>query len=163
MNSYVSYDNLIPLIAPIDTVATAISTPFVDLKAAHKLAFLVEFGSVTSGTADTVITMTVECATSAASTSGTAMAFDYRLSGAVGANTWGDVTAATSAGYAPVVGDLTGKTVWIEVDPSAVAAVKADARVVKLEITPTDATACVVGVVGILQARYKQPSPVSAT
>jgi hypothetical protein len=163
MNPYVQYENVIPLIAPVDTAATAISTPYVDLKTAHEASFLVQFGVITTGTADSNVTVTVEAATVQAGTGAAAIGFSYRLSDAVGANAWGAITACAATGLA--IGSTDdGKALEIEIDPAAVQAAKADARWVRVTITPTaDHTVTLLSALVAINPRYKQSSMVSAT
>jgi len=156
--------NVVPGIAPVDTAATAISSQFVDCKTAQNIEFLVSFGTVTVTSADQPITITVNAATVQAGTSAVAIPFQYRRSGAAAANSWGAETAATSAGYAPVGATITGKMVWIEVDPSVVAEEGADYRWVNITVTPdAGATACTVAAIPMINPRYKQLDMVSTT
>lgn len=164
MNPYAEYENVIPLIAPVDTAATAIQTPFVDLKTAHRLAVAVYFGVITTTSADQPgPTVTVVCSTAATTVSETEIAFNYRLSTATGANSFGAVTAATSAGVATTNAD-DGKMMWIEVDPAVVQAKGTDKRFVSVFVTPdAGATVTLVGAVGFVQPRYKGATMISTT
>jgi hypothetical protein len=160
---FVEYDNIVPLISPVDTAATALESPWVDLKTAHSLAFYAFFGNIASGTADSNITVTVEAATGAASTSAAAVGFDYRLSGAVGANSWGAITSATTTGVT-IASDDDNKMLCVMLDPSAVQAAKADARYVRLIVSPVaDHTAVLVNAFAVLAPRYRGNSMISAT
>lgn len=159
-NAFVQYDNIVPLLASVDIASTITATPYIDLKTANHCAFLVNFGLITSASADTEV-VTVEAAT-AADGMEAAVTFRYRLSGAVGANTWGAVTAATTAGVALDPSTDDNKCLWIEVDIDALAA--NDYTFVRLKLThTTDMTACLVSVVGIVDAIYKQTVMVTAT
>ena len=113
-NALALYDNIVPLTQPIDGGTTDFVTPYVNLKGAHKVAFLVQFGVTTEAATTDVIDVTVQGATAEGGTEGE-VAYNYRLSSAVTANTWGAVTAATTAGI-----DLTknheGMSLWIEPD-----------------------------------------------
>lgn len=163
MNPYAQYDNLVPLIAPIDAAATAESSAFIDMKTANRMAFVVFCGNLTSTSADQGVVVTIEAATAAASGSEAAVAFNYRKSGAVGANSWGAITAATSAGVSMLTASDDSKMLWIELDPAAVLGAKADARYVRIVITPTEGTASLVSAFAAIDAAYKQTSMVSAT
>lgn len=156
--------NIVPGIAPVDTAATAISTQFVDLKTAHEINFLVSFGVLTAS-ADDTMTITVNAATVQAGTSAAAIPFRYRLSGAAAANSWGAETAATSAGYAPLSSAVTGKMVWITVDPSNVISdAESDARWVNLTLTPSAGNSvALVQAAQFVVPRFKQVTMVSAT
>ena len=158
------YENVIPLLVPADRTATATATPFVDLKSAHEMAFLVYFGALTGGSSGDTLAITVEAATAAASGSEAAVPFSYRKSGATGANSWGAVTAATATGMTLDESADDNKAVLIQIDPAAVQAAKEDARWVRLVLTPTALYAASVGcVLAILKPRYKQVDMVSAT
>lgn len=161
MNNFVQYDNVIPLVAPVDIASTATSTPYVDLKGAHKAAFLVMFGLVTSATAGDREVVTVQAATAEGGTEA-AIAFNYRKAAAPGANTWGDITAASATGIEVDPSADDGVSFWIEVDPSALAA--SDYRYVRVVLTDTpDMTACLTSVVGIIDQRYAMNTMVTAT
>jgi hypothetical protein len=159
MNAFVGYDNFIPLLAPADITGTATRSAYMDLKGANRAAFLVCFGALTGTSTDTEV-VTVEAATAVTGTEA-AVAFSYRLSGAVGTNTWGAITAVASTGVALTVSD-DDKLLWIEIDPGAMAA--SDYRYVRVLLTDTpDMANCLVGVIGVLDASYKQTTFVSAT
>jgi len=160
MNPFVGYDNFIPLLAPVDLAGTATRSIYMDLKGANRAAFLVCFGAITGTATDTMV-VTVEAAT-AEGGSEAAVAFSYRLSGAVGANTWGAITAVAAAtGVVLTVSD-DDKLLWIEINPDAMAA--SDYRYVRVLLTDTpDMANCLVGVMGVLDASYKQTTFVSAT
>lgn len=161
-NTLAMYENIIPLLAPVDNAGTAVATPFIDLKTAHNAAFLVYCGVITAGTADAVVTITVEAATAAASGSEAAIGFTYRKSGIAAANTWDAAAAATSTG-ATFGSTDDGKMMLVELDPAAVQAAKTDGRYVRLVFTPTDFTVSLATVIGIIAPRYAQTTMVSAT
>jgi hypothetical protein len=130
---------------------------------AHKLAFCAFFGAITTGTADSNITVTVETATAAASGAEVTVPFVYRLSGAVGANTWGAATTASTAGMSVASTD-DNMMLWVEIDPAAMLAELTDASHVRMVITPTaDHTATLVGAWVEIDSRYRQATHVSAT
>src|SRR5512139_2586647 len=112
-NSLVGYDNIIHLLEPKDIAGTGTSSGYMDIKYAHNAAFLVSIGALTTATAADHVDVTVESA-SATDAAEVAVGFTYRLSGAVGTNTWGAVTAATSTGVAIASTD-DNKMLWIEV------------------------------------------------
>lgn len=161
MNPFVQYDNIIPLLAPADISTNTTASAYMDLKAAHQAAFLVVFGAVTSATTTDREVVTVE-AVSTPTGSETAITFNYRLSGAVGANTWGAITAATTSGVSIDPASDDDKLLWIEIDVDALAA--SGYRYVRVKLTDNpDMTACLVAVLGIISPRYKQTTMVSAT
>lgn len=160
---YGMVQNIIPLIPPSDIVATATASPFVDLRTANGVMFDVFFGSITTGTADSNITVTVEASTAAASGSEEAVAFKYRLSGAVGSNTLGALTNATASGVTIASTD-DNKLLEVYINPDTLPSALADARFVRVVITPTaDHTATNLSVTGRLDVRYSRASMLSAT
>lgn len=158
MNLYAQYDNIFPLLAPVDIASTVTATPYVKLDGVHKMGFLVSFGVINSGSSDTEV-ITVEAATAEGGTEA-AIAFNYR-SVAAGSNQWGAITTADTTGVASDSDD-SGTQYWIEVDPDALAA--NDYRVVRVKATDnTDMAACLIAVYALLTPRYKQTTAVSAT
>ena len=160
-NPFVGYDNIVCFLAPQDIVSTATTCPYVDLRNAQKAFFLIQFGAVTSTTVTDDWTVTFEAATAEG---GAEAQIDvrYRLSGAVGANTWGAVTtvaAATGITIAPDANDDMG--ILVEIDPDALAA--NDYRYARAVLTDVDAEACLVAGFAFLETRYKQTTHISAT
>lgn len=162
MNPFMQYENVIPLLAPADIATTVTASNYMDLRAANHAGFLVVLGALTSATTTDREEITVEAATAPGGTEA-AVAFKYRLSGALGANTWGAITevAATAAlSLDPAADD--NKLVWIELDLPALA--DDDLRYARVKLTDNpDMTACIVAVLGMLDPAYKQATHVSAT
>ena len=157
-------DNILPLVAPVDTAATEKGTPFIDLRKSLRTTVLVYFGVVTATSADQNITVTLQAATSAASTSETAMAFRYRLSGATGANTWGAVTAATTAGVSLDTTTSDNKMLLIDIDPAAFPAVANDAYFARVVVTPdAGGTVTLLSAIAITDPQYSQVTHQSMT
>ncbi len=161
-NPFVGYDNIVPLLAPVDIASTATTCPYMDLRNAQKASFLISFGAITSATTTDEFVITIQAATAEGGTEA-AVDFRYRKSAAVGANTWGAVTTVAAAtGLGMGADDSDDMVVWVEVDPDALAA--SDYRYARVVLTDNDdMTACLVGVVGIIEARYKQTTHISAT
>jgi hypothetical protein len=160
-NPYVGYANIVPLLLPVDIGTTVTATPYVDLKGVNRCGFLLNFGVITtSTTASDVEEITVEAATIESGTEA-AVAFSYRLSGLVTANTWGAITAVGATGVALTSGD-DGLSVWVEIDPDAMAA--SDYRYVRVKLTDnTSTTVCLVAVNAFLDQIYRETTFVSAT
>jgi hypothetical protein len=150
-------ENILPLVAPVDTAATEKRTPFLDMRKALHTTVILLFGVVTAASADQPVTVTVTAATSAASTSETAIAFRYRLSSAAGANAWGAITAATSSGVALDSTTVDGKALLIDIDPAALPAIGADNVFVSVVVTP-DAGASVTLVAALALSDPQYPS-----
>ena len=117
---FVFGEHIVPLKAPVDSAGTAYATPYLDLKGAVHATLFAYFGVVTAASADQNLILTVECSTAAASNATeVAIAFKYRLSGATGTDTWGAITAATSAGVSLDTTTLDGKMIAIDIDCAA--------------------------------------------
>ena len=155
--------NIRPLVTPIDTTTSAVRSPVVDLASLNFCTFYVSFGSITSTSADQAVVVTLEASTVGASTSATAIAFNYRLSGITTANTWDAVAAATSTGVSVGTTD-DDKILEIFVDPAYVAANKTDGRWVAVLVTPdAGASATEVAVFAIGEPRYPGATMTSDT
>lgn len=161
------YENIVPLVAPVDGTSGSPASPYMDLKTANRASFLIYFGVVTSATATDTLTVTLEASTASASNATEeSVAFKYRLSETAAAgNTWGAITDATSDGLsmgASTVFD--GFALLIDVDPQAITAKKPDARFVRVQLTPSAAySALNYTVIGFIEPRYKQTTMVKAS
>lgn len=162
------YENIVPLVAPVDgTTGNPIQGTYLDIASANRAAILVYFGVVTSATATDTMTLTLEASTASTSNaSEEAIPFNYRVSAAFATgNTWGAVTAATSAGVA--LGASTvfdGFAVLIDIDPAAVVALKPDARWVRVVLSEDNAYSAVLyTMIGFINPRYKQTTMIAAT
>lgn len=156
-------NNILPLIAPVDTATSEIGTPFIDLRKALHTTILVYVGVITAASVDQPVIVTLCAATSAASTSETAIAFRYRLSGATGANTWGAITAATATG-ATIASTDDGKMLLIDVNPADLPAVGADNFFVRAVITPNAGdSVTLVAALAISDPQYPQLTHQSMT
>ena len=163
------YENIVPLNAPIDlTTTNPVQSLYLDLRTANRASFLAYFGVVTSATAADTMLLQLQCSTSTTSNATEEFIdFSYRISAATPTNTWGAVTAGTSAGVSLGASDVfDGMAVLVDVDPSIVAAKMTDARYVRLVATPQgdgNYTAIVVSIVGIIDPRYKATTMVAAS
>ena len=146
--------NIRPVLAPQDIAATGTRSASVDLANLNWCTFLVHFGNIAATSADQAVTVTLEASTVTASTSASAIAFNYRQSGIHTANTWGAYTAATSSGVSVATTD--DNTIFeIQVDPAYVSANKTDGRWVAVMVTPdAGGTATLVGITVIGEPRY---------
>ena len=164
-NQFVGYDNIIPLLAPVAGTTGTLTSPYMKLHNAHKASFLISFGAITSTTTTDALTITVDAA-SVEEGAEVQQDFRYRLSGAVGANTWGAVTSVVAATGLPMLAPTADdKMVWVELDPDAIGG-GTEMLFVRFVITPAPASqmeAYVVGGCGIIEARYKQTTHISAT
>jgi hypothetical protein len=152
---------VLPILAPADIVAAATASQYVNISKANWATFVVQFGALTASTG----TITVEASTAGSSNSGeAAIPFKYRLSSAVGTDSLGAITAASSAG-ASIAATDDNKVLVIDVDPAALPANPgADYKYLRVVVTPaSDNTAYVVGAVAYLHPRYPGNSISSAT
>ena len=88
---FVEYQNVVMLLAPQDIAGTATASYYLDLKTAQDCTLFVQFGGITTASADQTAgpVVTVEAATAAASAANEVnVEFNYRLSGAIQSNTW---------------------------------------------------------------------------
>lgn len=162
-NQFLGNENIVPLVAPVAGTTGTITSPYVDLRNANKASFLVMFGAITSTTTTDEMVITVECAT-AEGGSEAAIGYRYRLSAAVGANTWGAVASCASTGFGMGADDSDNKSLWVQVDPDEMAV--NDYRYARVLATPSPASqmeAYVISVCAILETRYRQSAHVSAT
>jgi hypothetical protein len=156
---------VMPILGSKDIVATATVTNYVDLNFAEGLVELeFNFGLITSTDSTGEVVVTIEASNVSDTTSSdlveAAIAFQYRLSGAVGTDTMGAIASATTAGVA-IVNTVDNATLLAYVDPSAVAQVSG-ARYIRGVVTPTaEVVSTNVGAVARFIPRYagnSQPS-----
>ena len=162
-NPFIGYDNVVPLVAPVAGTTGTITSPYMDLRNAQKASFLVQFGAITSTTTTDAMVITVDAATDPAGTEA-AVAYRYRKSGIVGANTWGAITTADTTGMEMGADDSDNMCVWVQIDPDELAA--NDYRYVRFVAAPLVASqmeAYVIAAVGFIETRYKQTTHISST
>lgn len=153
-----------PILAPADIVATATGTQYFDLDQLNWATVLVHFGAIasTDSTGEVVVTVEASTAGSSNATEG-AVAFSYRLSGAVATDSMGAIGAATATGVA--VGNTSDNcTLVIDIDPAVVAASAADRRYCRVVISPTaEITSTIVAATLVAEPRYPGNSIPSST
>ena len=162
MNPFVSYDNIILLLEPKDIVTTATNSAYMDLKNANRAALLVTYGAITSDTAADEAQVYVEAATAEGGTEAQ-IAFSYRLSGALGDNTWGAITTRTATEVISLAASVSdNKMIWIEINPEEMAA--NDYRYVRVSLTDSTALgAALVCVHGFITPKYRMTTFQSST
>ena len=162
---FLGYENIIPLVAPADSTTATVTSPYMDLKNAQKASFLLVFGVITSTTTTDEMVVTLEAA-SVEEGAEVALGYRYRLSAAVGANTWGAVTSCASTGFGMGADDSDNMCLLVDADPDEIAGHTADFRFARVVVTPSPASqmeACIVAIVGLINPRYKQTTHISAT
>lgn len=147
----------VPLLAPADIVATATVTKYVNMSkiGTGQLEIEVNFGNIASTDSTGEVVVTIEANdvndTSSSDNNEGAIAFNYRLSSAVGTDSLGAITAATASGAA-VNNTDDNKTLLVYVDPAV-----AQKKYVRAVLTPTaEITATVVGAVARFIPRKAQ-------
>ncbi len=154
---YAERKHVVPVLAPVDIVATATFTKAAHLNNYRWVTFFVQLGVVT----DTVGVISVLESTSSATTSALAIPFSYRLSSAAGTDAIGASTSCDSSGVT-YAADADGKMYVIDVDP---AALTDGYEWVRVLITPASAgsSVCLVSAVAVLEPRYPGATPISSS
>lgn len=160
INSFLEYNNVFPLLNPVDLQSTATNTPSVALKGAHRVAFLVQQGVTTPNATSDICDITVVAATAEGAVAQTAIAGNYRKSTGTAANAWGAVTAFTATGV-ELTDDDEGFSLWIEIDVDALAA--NDYSHLHLNIEQNGFTAFFLSATAFLDTRYKMATMITAT
>jgi hypothetical protein len=166
MQDYGMINHYVPLIAPVDLVDTSVATPYVDMAGLLGLTFVVMLGVLTGGATTALETVTIESSsTGASNASEAAIAFNYRQSSAVGTDSLGAVTAATSTGKALTMSD-DGKMLLVNVDPSIVgnAITNKTGRYCRLVITKSATmSVALVSVLAVCRPRYASATMISTS
>ena len=159
-NNFGQYNNIFPLLNPVDLGSTATNMPSVALKGAHRIAFLVLTGVTTPNACADIVDITVVAATAEGAVAQTAVPFQYRKSTGVAANAWGAVTTATATGV-ELTDDDEGFAVWIEVDCDTLAA--GDYTHLHLNLEQNAFTVFFASAVAFIDTRYKMATMATAT
>lgn len=152
MSRYNENEKVQPILATQDIAATATATSYINVaNAVGPIELAFQFGAVTSTDSTGEAVVTIEASTAASSNATEqAIAFKYRMSGAVDTDSMGAITDATTTGKAVTSTD-DNVILSCFVDPAALAALGADIKYLRGVITPTtDVTVTLVGV----QARF---------
>ena len=154
------------VLAPQDITATATNTNWMDVdQCVGQVEFEILFGALTATDSSTSeMAVTVLASTSADTDAGTAIAFSYQLSEALGTDTMGAVTAATSSGITINSSTDDNKVLVIYVEPAVLKAVGEDYRWACVNIDgTTNVTAALVAGMAHYTPRYAQASQPSST
>jgi len=143
------------LTSPVDTTSTTVNSDVVSCKNLVNIDFLVYFGTITGDT----VAVTVEECDDVTPSASTAIAFSYRKGAAVGTDTDGAVTAATTSGVTITATD-DDKVLTISVDPHKLSAGYPFLRVVA--DPGASASAVEVAIIAVLWPRYAATSNISA-
>lgn len=159
-----SRGHVVNLLYPVaDAFAGGVDTDVICLRDYAKIAFIISTGAIEDAGISNLIT--VKACTDAAKTGATAMAFRSRIClSSTTVDTWGALTARTSAGYNFAAASPVANAIWyIEVDAEDVAAALADANFVYLSIAETANKTITAGAVAVLlDPRYPQAIPPTA-
>jgi hypothetical protein len=146
---------ILPHLAPQSITTSAASGDAVALKYCHWVTFLVSLGAMTSDSTDTV-TITVESSTGTSTNSNDVpIPFMYRLSAAVGTDTWGDATTCSTAGFALNAATHDNMVLAVEVNPDILPVEDSDAAYCRCVATPSSNNAgCLITMTTIADFRY---------
>jgi hypothetical protein len=145
---------VVQLTTPVDTGTTTVNSDVIGTKELIGIKFVLSMGTITG---DTVVVTVEECDDTTPSNQ-TAIAFNYRLGAAVGTDTDGAVTAATTAGVTIAATD-DDKVLTISVDP---AALTADFPYLRVVADPGgSASACEIAIIAVAWPRYASATNVS--
>ena len=150
--NYLGKEHVVPAIEAV-SITAAKNGDVVGCHEAHEVEVDVLVGSLTPN-----LVVTVEECDDIVPTTPAAIAFNYQKSAAVGADTMGAVTAATTSGVTLTATTDNNKMLRIYVDPSALSSGTPYIRVV---LTPAAETACLVAAIYRLRSRYPQEVPSS--
>jgi hypothetical protein len=163
MIRYAEKLQIVPIYAPQATTSADTETTHVKVKNAQWLSFLCYWGAVTSDSTD-ICNIKVYTSTAASTTNAVSQPFKYRLSSAVGDDSWGAITAATAAAGVNITGEDDNKMLLIDVDPASLYALDSDAEFAHLLI---DGSAIITnpafGACAILEPRYPQNANLMTT
>jgi hypothetical protein len=147
--------DVLPHIAPVAITESAVNGCDLALKYANWVSFLVQWGVFTSDATDT-ITITVETSTGT-STAATdvAIPFTYRLSAAVGTDTWGAATTCSTAGLA-ITATQDSMMLLIDVNPDSIPGEDSDADYIRVVVTPTTGVSTVISAIAAFEPKYQK-------
>lgn len=149
--------HVVPLLAPV-SVTGATNTDVFSLKEYHAAKILVPCGALAVD-----LTITVLKATSTTGGTSAAIAFKYRESSAVGTDSMGDWSDATTSGMSLTGTTDNGIMVEILVDGAELTPVSGvEYPYLFATLTPASGSACLVSAVAVLEPRYAQAVPPSA-
>ena len=154
--------HVIPLLAPVETTEAKVSA-FVALENAQWITFLIQTGALATDS-DDQYEITVASATGQTTNANDiAIPYKYRLSSAVGTDSWGAITSATSTGFILEATTDGSKAVLIDVDPASVPALDADGLYLYVDIATTTMVSGPVAVSAYIEPRYPQNSNLSSS
>lgn len=153
--------HLVPISAAVDHTTNTFNTSLVDMSKAHRATLGVIFGAITAAST-TLPKLTLLASTVGTTVGAEAIAFKYRISAAVGTDTQGAITDATSAGI-DITASYDNMLLLIDVDPALVAG-KTDGRWVYLHITSAATiSALATAAFAEIEPRYSAASPTSVS
>jgi hypothetical protein len=146
---------VVQLVSPVDTGSTTANSDVIGVKEATEINFVVSLGTITG---DTMVVTVEECDDTTPSNQ-TAIAFNYQKDGAaIGTDTAGAWTAATTAGVTMTATD-DDKNLRIAVDP---AALTEDYPYLRVVCDPGgSASACEIAVNALVVDRYNSETNIS--
>lgn len=156
MISFNERRHIVGLATPVDTTSTTVTSDIVSLKNYHGGEFILYFGTITG---DTVVVTVEEC-DDVTPSNNTAIAFNYRKSGAtLVSDAYGDITASASTGVTIAATD-DDKILAISLDASELSAGFPCVRIVA--DPGGSASAVEIAILCILDPRYPQNDQLTA-
>lgn len=148
--------HVVGLASPVDTTSTTVSSDIVNLGKYHSATFVIYLGTITG---DTAVVTVKEC-DDVTPTNSTAIAFQYRESGATGtSDAYGSITAATISGFT-FAADDDDHILLIDIDGSQLSD---GYPYVQIIVDPGgSASACEVAILAIMKPRFAQNAQVTA-
>jgi len=157
--------NTVLLMAPQDVGAAGVKSNFLNAGLVRWLTFDVAFGNVNGD--DAVVSVEVCTANATSGASLAAIPFRYRLSGALGADTWGAVTTASSSGATLTSTSQSNTLMKLDVDPGSIASDASAGetyKYIRVVVDPgSSISACLASVVAQYEPRYSQLDPVTSS
>jgi hypothetical protein len=153
---------VVPLYAPVETTESK-ETACVALENAQWVTFLVMTGALATDSDDQYEITVKSAATNSTGAADVAIPYKYRLSSAVGTDSWGAITSATSTGFILEATTDGAKAVLIDVDPASIPALDSDALYVYVDIATTTMVSGPVAVSAYIEPRYPQNSNLSSS
>lgn len=153
---------VVPLYAPVETTESK-ETACVALENAQWVTFLVMTGALATDSDDQYEITVKSAATNSTGADDVAIPYKYRLSSAIGTDSWGAITSATSTGFILEATTDGAKAVLIDVDPASVPALDSDGLYVYVDIATTTMVSGPVAVSAFIEPRYPQNSNLSSS
>lgn len=153
---------VVPVFAPASS-SDAGETAAVALKNAQWITFLLQIGTLATDSDDLITVSVITGTTNTTGAADTAIPFKYRLSSAVGTDSWGAITDGTTAGVRIEATTDNSKAMLIDVDPASIPALDEDASFVYVDLATTTIASGYVSACAFIEPRYPQNSQLTSS